>query len=115
MHEPADIGGQLLSLRAWQEHAVVQRMQETALRDPAPPLHQLLVHDRDLSGWAAETDETELEPEQKSLEQTDRLGTWQILLYRRQCGLIHQRSLLSQMPRAGHRRWRKQRSAGGRH
>ncbi|MCY1235043.1 hypothetical protein D9M72_476470 [compost metagenome] len=65
VHEPADVGGQLLRLGAGQQHAEVQRMQEALLADPAPPLDQLRMHDRDLPGGPAETDEAELEPEAK--------------------------------------------------
>jgi len=49
VHEPADVGGQLLRLRAGQHHAVVQRVQEALLGDPAPALHQLLVHHGNLA------------------------------------------------------------------
>ncbi len=67
VHHPADIGGELLGLRARQHHAVVERVQEALLGDPAFPLYQILVHDRDLPGWAAEADEAELEPVAESL------------------------------------------------
>ena len=56
VHEPADIGGELLRLGAGQEHAVVQRMQEPVLADPALLLDEDAVHDRDLAGGAAEAD-----------------------------------------------------------
>ena len=45
VHQPADVGGQLLGLGAGQHHAVIQGMQKAALRDPAVAFHQLLVHE----------------------------------------------------------------------
>ena len=35
VHEPAHVGGQLLPFRTRQQHAVVERVQETAFTDPA--------------------------------------------------------------------------------
>ena len=67
VHEPADVGGELLGLGAGQHHAVVQRVQEPLLADPASALDQLGVHDRDLPGRSAEADEAELQPEQERL------------------------------------------------
>ena len=48
--EPTDIGRKLLRLRSRQQHAVVQRVQESPLADPAPALDELGVHHRDLPG-----------------------------------------------------------------
>ena len=42
-------------------------MEEAPLGDPAPPLDQLVVHDRDLAGRTAEADAAELEPEPERL------------------------------------------------
>ena len=67
VHQPADIGGKLLRLGAGQEHAVVQRMQEPRLVDPAFLLDQHAVHQRDLAGGAAEIDEPDLEPDRQRL------------------------------------------------
>src|ERR1051326_7953849 len=74
VHHPADVGGELRRLGAGQHHAVVERVQETAFRDPAPALDQLLVHDRDLPGRAAEADEAELEPEAERLAKAHRVA-----------------------------------------
>ena len=52
-----------LRLGAGQQHAVVQRVQETPLADPAALLHQFAVHDGNLPGRAAKAEEAELEPE----------------------------------------------------
>ena len=63
VQEPAEVDRELLRLRAGQQHAEVQSVQEPAVRDPATALHDLLVHDRDLAGGTAEVDEPELHPE----------------------------------------------------
>jgi hypothetical protein len=47
-------------------------VQEAMLGNPAPALDQLLVHDRDLPGRAAEADEAELEPEAQGLHESRR-------------------------------------------
>ncbi|KAG0755171.1 hypothetical protein G6F24_012011 [Rhizopus arrhizus] len=80
VQQPADVGGQLLGLRPGQQHAVVQCVEETPLGNPAPPLHQFLMHDRDLPGRPAEADEAELEPEQQGLPETDGFAARQCLL-----------------------------------
>ena len=54
VHQPADVGGELLRLGPGQQHAVVERMEEALFADPALLLDQDAVHDRDLSGGAAE-------------------------------------------------------------
>ena len=54
VHQPADVDGELLRLGAGQQHAVVERVQEPLLADPAAPLDQLAVHDRDLACRPAE-------------------------------------------------------------
>ena len=63
MHEPADVGGQLLSFGARQEHAVVKGVQESVLVDPLAAFDQLRVHDGDLARGPAEADESQLQPE----------------------------------------------------
>src|SRR3989344_9202535 len=67
VHEPADVGGQLLRLRTWQHHAVIQGMQETALRNPALSLDQVLVHERDLPGRPPEAEKAQAKPVEESL------------------------------------------------
>ena len=54
VHQPADVGRELLRLGAGQQRAVVQRLQETLLADPLLLLDDDAVHDRDLPGRAAE-------------------------------------------------------------
>ena len=72
-----DVRRELLRLRAGERHAKVERVQEPALADPPAPLDELLVHDRDLAGRAAEADQAELEPEAEGtrLAGPDDLGT----------------------------------------
>ena len=62
MHQPADVGGELLRFRAGQEHAIVQCMKKALFGDPAAFLHQLLVHDGDLTRWPAEANAAEFQP-----------------------------------------------------
>ncbi len=69
VHQPAQVGGQLLRLRAGQHHAVVQRMQKAALRNPAPALHQFLVQKSDLTRRAAKADAADLQPKPPGLAQ----------------------------------------------
>ncbi len=71
VHQPADVGRELLRLGARQHHGVVQRVQEAVLADPAPALDQLRVHHGNLAGGAAETDEAELEPVQQCVAEAD--------------------------------------------
>ena len=54
VHQPADVCGELLRLWPWQQHAIVERVEEPLLADPSPLLDQHAVHHRDLAGRAAE-------------------------------------------------------------
>lgn len=74
VHQPADIGCQLLRLRAGQHHAVIEGVQETFFADPAAAFDQFAVHDRNLAGRAAEADEAEFEPEAEGFPEAD--GRW---------------------------------------
>lgn len=71
MHQPADIGCELLRLRARQEHAVVQRMEEAAFRDPLLFLDQDAVHHRDLARGPAKTQAGDTEPDAKGFTEAD--------------------------------------------
>src|SRR3989344_4620712 len=53
--------------RTWQHHAVIQGMQETALRNPALSLDQVLVHERDLPGRPPEAEKAQAKPVEESL------------------------------------------------
>ncbi len=65
MQQPADIGGQLLRLGAREQHAVVERMQESAFRNPVLFLDQDAMHHRDLAGGAAEAEQCDAQPHPK--------------------------------------------------
>ena len=54
VHQPADIGRELLGLGTGQQHAIVERMQEAALGHPLFFFDENAVHHRDLTGRAAE-------------------------------------------------------------
>src|SRR2546430_8169239 len=62
MHQPADVGRELLRLGAGENHAVIERVQEASLGDPALLLDELAMHDRDLPGRTAEADPAEFPP-----------------------------------------------------
>jgi hypothetical protein len=70
VEEPADVDGQLLGLRAGQQCAVRQGVQEPPLPDPALLIDQGALHDRDLPGRAAERLQRDREP------RPDRLTEW---------------------------------------
>ena len=67
VHQPADIGRELLRLRPRQQHAVVERVQEPALGDPALLLDQDAMHHRDLPGRAAEAQQRDAQPDAERL------------------------------------------------
>ena len=66
MHQPADIGRELLRLGAGQEHAVVERMQEPAFGDPLLFFNENAVHDRDLARGSAEAQRRDTKPDAKA-------------------------------------------------
>ena len=74
VHQPTNVGGQLLSFRARQDHAVIERMQKAFFRQPTPAHHQLFVHDGNLARRATKADETQLQPKDKCLPKTHRSG-----------------------------------------
>src|SRR5215831_3707628 len=47
MHQPADIGRELLCFGTGKHHAVVERVKKASFGNPAPAFHQFVVHDRD--------------------------------------------------------------------
>ena len=63
MHQPTDIGRELLRFGARQQHAVVEGVQETMLADPPFLLDQHLVHHRDLPGGSAERQRRDAQPD----------------------------------------------------
>ena len=73
MHEPADVDRELLGLRAGQYHAVVERVEKTAVVDPRACFDQLAVHQRDLPGGPAEAQQPDAQPHARGLRES-RLG-----------------------------------------
>ena len=63
VQQPADIGRELLRLRARQQHAEIERVQETRLVDPFLLVDHDAVHHRDLAGRSAEAEAADLEPD----------------------------------------------------
>ena len=49
VHQPAEIGGELLSLRTGQEQAVVQGVDKPPITDPSAAVDDLAVHHSDLA------------------------------------------------------------------
>ena len=72
VHQPANVGGQLLGFWSGQDHAVIECMQETFFRKPTPAHHQLFVHDGNLASRPTKTDESQLQPKGKGLPKTHR-------------------------------------------
>jgi hypothetical protein len=69
--QPADIGRELLRLRAGQEHAVVERVQKPGLADPALLLDQDAVHHGDLPGRPAKGQKRDARPHPHGLAERD--------------------------------------------
>ena len=62
VHQPADIGGELLRLRARQKHAVIERVEEPGLAQPPSFLDEDPVHKRDLASRPAKAEQCDLRP-----------------------------------------------------
>src|SRR5262249_34156808 len=73
VEEPADVDRELLRLRTRQQHAEGERVEEPLLGDPAAAIHQIALHDRDLSRRPAEAHEAELDPVTERLPEADSL------------------------------------------
>jgi hypothetical protein len=117
VHQPADIGRELLRLGARQQHAVVERMQKPALGNPALLLDQDAVHDRDLSGRAAKTQQRHPQPDPERLAEADAVTGISL-----RCDLIGRHvahDLIMTWPcrpaSCGSRRWRRGTSDKARH
>jgi hypothetical protein len=65
MEQPPNVGRELGGFRAGKQHAVIQRVKKSRFTDPAPALHEFLVHDGDLAARSAEADESEFQSEAK--------------------------------------------------
>ena len=53
----------MLRLGAGKQHAIVQCVQVSRLADPSFLVDEDAMHHRDLTGWAAETQQTDLQPD----------------------------------------------------
>lgn len=71
VEQPPRVDRELLGLRAGQQHAVVQGVQEPALPDPTLLVDQLVLHDRDLSRRATERLHRDREPRPRRLPERD--------------------------------------------
>ncbi len=67
VQQSAGVDGQLLGFRSGKEHTVIERMQETPVADPPPFLHQFRVHQPDLPGGTAKTEQADLHPDFQAL------------------------------------------------
>jgi hypothetical protein len=67
VHQPAEVDGELVRLGSRQQHAVVERVQEPRLADPALLLDEDAVHHRDLPGGTAEAERRDLRPDPDGL------------------------------------------------
>src|SRR5262249_19042663 len=67
VHQPSEIGGELLRLRSRQQHAEIERMQEPRLIDPLLLIDNHAMHEGDLPGRSAEIDAADLQPDHKGL------------------------------------------------
>ena len=74
VQQPAGIGGELLRLRPRQQHAEIERMEETRLVKPALLLHHDAVHERDLRRRPAEAGEPDPRPGGERLSERDGRG-----------------------------------------
>ena len=71
VQQPADIDGELLRLRSRQERAIIERMEEPRLADPALFLDDDAVHDGDLASRAAEAEGGDPRPDPDRLAEGD--------------------------------------------
>ena len=74
MHQPADIDRKLMRLGPRQQHAVVERVQESRLADPALLLDEDAMHHRDLPGGPAEAQRGDSSPRSRWLREVRRHG-----------------------------------------
>ena len=74
VHQPAQIGGELLRLRAGQDHAVVERVQKSRFADPASFVDDFAVHDGDLACRATKAVQTDPCPDLRGVRQRDAAG-----------------------------------------
>jgi hypothetical protein len=71
MQQPADIGRKLHRFRSGEQHAVVERVQESSLAHPALFLDEDAVHQGNLAGGTTEAQQADLEPDADCLAEGD--------------------------------------------
>jgi hypothetical protein len=70
VQKPTDVRSELLRFGTGQQHAIVQRMQESRVGNPPPAFDQFAVHERDLSSRASKTQQADLQPNPEGFAQT---------------------------------------------
>jgi len=71
VHQPADIGRELLGLGSRQQHAIAQGVQKPRLADPFLLVDDDTVHHRDLPGRAAKAERGDPQPDAQRLAERD--------------------------------------------
>src|SRR5262249_18909870 len=92
VHQPADVSGKLLRLGSREQHAVVERVQESLLRYPALFLDEDAVHDSNLPGRSTKAQRRNPQPRPEGLAQCHAVarkvrGPWRSAGY----GYVHLR------------------------
>ena len=72
VQQPADVYRELLRLRTGQQHAIVERVKESRLADPATLFDELSMHQCDLPGWTAEAHQSDSRPHPRRLAEAHR-------------------------------------------
>ncbi len=73
VEKPSDVDGELLRLGAREQHAVVERVEETTLADPPLFVHQDALHDCDLAGGTPEAEGRDPRPYADGIGERDAL------------------------------------------
>ncbi len=87
MHQPADIGRELLRLGAGQQRAIIERLQEAVLADPLLLLDDDAMHHRDLSRRAAEAEDGHAQPDDQRFVERNAVAIGHGVLFRG-CGKL---------------------------
>ena len=74
MHQPAEIGCQLLRLWPRQQHAEIERMEKTRIGYPMALFHHFTMHHRNLRRRPTEGQQTNAEPHAQSLGKGGEVG-----------------------------------------
>src|SRR3546814_9880962 len=86
MEQPANIDSYLVRFRAGQQHAIVERVEEPLLADPALLLDQDAMHHRYLARRSAEAEQRDPDPDaHRSEEHTSELQSLMRISYAVSC------------------------------